>query len=593
MFIPLHVKSDYSLGYGTSGVEELVAGAAALGYGALALTDLENLYAQVRFHHCCRAHGIRPLSGIELRPGFGGERCGGTRGRLLLLAADQAGYAGLCRLVSRRRGGGGGDPLPAVLQHPEGLYALSDDPAVVERLKDGGFPPERLGMLLPRPAEPGEERERLQGARRLGVPLVADLDIFLLEPEDQRLHLLQRAVSLGTRVDMLPPEEAEAVPRFLRPPAEAAALFADLPGALQETARIAAACTFELRPLAPAEEEREAEEELRRLCREGIAAKGEWSAAHDLRLAAELQIFRRLGFSRLMLQVGEILAHCRSEGIPVVVRGSAVSSLALHLLGGSSVDPLRHGLLFERFLHEGKSAWPDVDIDLPWHRRDEVIDWVFRRFGSDRVAMVSAHHTFRLRSALREGLKGLGIGAVLAERLARLVPEEDAEAADFLDIAAAEPPLPAGAVPAEALALVRRLVGRPRHLAAHPGGVVICDRPLEDILPLERAPKGVPVTQYDGASLERLGLAKIDLLGNRCLSEIEEALTLAGWPRPLRLDSVPSDDAATLALLDRGETIGCFQLESPAMRSLLARLPIRAEADIIAALALVRPGAAA
>ena len=636
MFVHLHVKSDYSLGYGTASIDELVERAAALGYRSLALTDLENLYGQVRFHDQCRLHGIHPITGIEFRPGFDGRRNPGTRaGRLVLLAIDEGGYRSLCRIVSRRRAGvkgeqGGpyGDPLPLAMQHAEGLFALSDDPLLIERLAaEGSFTPERLGLLLVRPAVTpvagGTGRAGAncaEAALRLGVRLVADLDSVFLRRSDHPLHVLQLAISQGRLMEQTAgAADVESPERWLRPPADAAALFADLPEALSAAAEIADSCRFELgageetaHVFNPEAIGRDADE-LQRLCEKALARKRQAgrAAARDYRgrLDEELSVFKALGFSGFMLIVADILSHCRQLGIPVAVRGSAVSSLVLHLLGGSPVDPLAHGLLFERFLHAGKTAWPDVDIDLPWHRRDEVIQWVYQRFGEEKVAMVAAHHTFRYRSALREGLKAWGAPEALIERMSRALPAEDlaVEEVDFLGLASSlevsDESGPAVQTSAEKygktpgldriLPLIRRLVGRPRHIAVHPGGIVIDWRPLEDMLPLERAPKGVVITQYDLVTVAKLGLVKIDLLGNRCLSEIEEALALAGWKRPLVLESIPAEDPLTLDLIDRAQTLGCFQLESPAMRSLLVRLPIRRQSDLIAALALIRPGASA
>jgi DNA polymerase III alpha subunit len=553
MFVPLHVKSDYSLGYGTAGVEELVATAAARGYQALALTDLENLCGQVRFHHECR-RSILPLTGIELRPGFDGRRQVGNRaGRVVLLAVDRSGYSSLCRLVSSRRGATGGrtqgalgqDPLPLAVRYAEGLFALSDDPAVVEALI-GSFPRERLGMLLLRPADLAIDRMRQETADRLRVQLVADLDAVFLHPADRDLHALQLAIRQNRQLAALRAgEELEGAERWLRPPAEAAALFADRPEAVAAAAHIAAACRLELgaavETATAVNFDESAPKRLRVLCAETLASHppaAPWTQNHRTRLAAELTSFRELGFSSFMLTVGEIIARCRREGIPVVVRGSAVSSLALHLLGGSPVDPIAHGLLFERFLHPGKSAWPDVDLDLPWHRREEVITWVYRHFGRERVAMVAAHHTFRQRSALREGLKAWGARPALIENLVRTLPPEDlaVEEIDFLGLvdtlSGKEANLARLAAPGltEILPLIQRLVGRPRHLAAHPGGIVIGRGPLTDLLPLERAPKGVAITQYDFMAVARLGLVKIDLLGNRCLSELEETLPSRAGP---------------------------------------------------------------
>lgn len=623
MFIPLHLKSDYSLGFGTASVEELVERAAALGYRALALTDLENLYAQVRFHEECRRAGLRPLTGVELRPGFDGKHNVGRRqGRVVLIAMDDSGYRSLCRIVSRRRSGSvqrpmeapHRDPLPVAMRCSEGVLALSDDPSVIEQLfYSGSYLPEQLGILLVRPDDPQRDRRRIEAADRLGVRLVADLDAVFLRRGDHPLHVLQLAIRQGRAMrEAALSDEVEGRERWLRSPAEAALLFADQPRALEASAQIAELAAFDLTritgtsPLSAVTATGTADDQLRRICRAAlddlVLPKGRRREYVD-RLEHELAVFEALGFSGFMMVVADILAHCRRLAIPVAVRGSAVSSLAIHLLGGSPVDPLRHALLFERFLHKKKTAWPDVDIDLPWHRRDEVIDWVYRRYGQDRVAMVAAHHTFRYRSALREGLKAWGAPQGEIDRVSAMLPPEDLapEELDFLGVAAAghqEPRVDLAREGSalyprleEILPLVQRLVGRPHHIAAHPGGMVIDRDPLEDLLPLERAPKGVIVTQYDLVAVSRLGLAKIDLLGNRCLSELEEALIAPGGA-PLPLSEIPAEDPATLALIDDAATIGCFQLESPAMRSLLKRLPIRTGGDVTAALALIRPGAA-
>jgi DNA-directed DNA polymerase III PolC len=567
------------------------------------------------------------LTGVELRPGFDGRREFGRRaGRLVLLAAGDEGYRSLCRIISRRRGASGSrgpegmlgsDPLPLVLTFPAGLFALSDDPYVLERLlESGSFPREQLGLLLVRPAAPPGEETRLEAAQRLGVRVVADLDAVLLDPADYPLHLLQVAVRQGRRTsDAGLAAVVEGKERWLRSPGEAAALFQDVPEAVAAAAAIAESCSFDLNAgraelpeidLPAGENPRD---RLCKMCEDAAAARRAagkaWDEAHARRLDEELSTFEKLGLSGFLLVVVEIVERCRALDIPMAARGSAVSSLVLHLLGASPVDPIAHGLLFERFLHPGKSDWPDVDLDLPWDRRDEVIEWVYRRFGRDRVAMVAAHHVFRRKSALREGLKAWGARPALVEALSRALPPEDLEVeeVDFLglaDVAGKEESAAAAEVAAAspaglgaALPLIQRLIGRPHHLAAHPGGIIVGAGPLEDRVPLERAPKGVVVTQYDLAAVAELGIVKIDLLGNRCLSELEETLRLSGGPAPRRLDSIPDEDRLALELADRAETVGCFQLESPAMRSLLARLPVRSQSDLVAALALIRPGPAA
>ncbi len=282
-------------------------------------------------------------------------------------------------------------------------------------------------------------------------------------------------------------------------------------------------------------------------------------------------------------------------------RGSGAGSIVAYVLGITNVDPLHHGLYFERFLHPTRRDCPDLDIDLCWKRRDEVIAHVYDTYGADRVAMISTHATLGARSAFRETAKALGVANPRVNALARRIPRE------------LEPPyaarlaaLPEGRgvdwsepVLAEALRLAERLDGAPRHLSVHCGGIVIADRPLTWYLPLERAAKDVVVTQFEMRAIEAIGLVKMDLLGNRALTTIGECLELArgggadgapgGGPS---LDDIADDDAATAARLAAGDTLNCFQLESPAMRHLLRMLRCRTLEETIAAVALIRPGAA-
>lgn len=595
MLIPLHVKSYYSLGYGVLSIPGLVERASRAGLKAVALTDLENLYGQVQFHHACRERAVKPLTGVELRSGFHVGRSHGARaGRIVALARDVTGYRLLCRLVSRRRMGEPGplpDPVPAFEDAAGHLFVMSDDAGTLERLVGLGLEPEDLRLLLP-PRR--MSREGYAVAARLGLRAVADPDVVLGDAADRPLHLLQLAVHLGRRLETLEPGRAEPVERRFDP-ALWAASYREAPEAVAETGRVAEACDLDLdgRIVVPDVElpaGQTGRSSLERMCREGLRRLGHGeSEPHRARVERELEVISGMGLEPYFLALREIAAEAEQRGIETAGRGSAAGSLVCYLLGVTRVDPLAHGLLFERFLHSGKRELPDVDLDVSSSRRDELLLWVMDRFG-DRVALASSHATFQRRSAYREGLKALGAPPRLIDRMARLLPPEELP----------ELPTPAAALrvlPArlrKAVPLVERLIGRPRHLSTHPGGIVIADRPLEERVPLERAPKGLPVSQYDGESLQRVGLIKIDLLGNRCLSELGDTLSLVeGGRGGVRLEDLPLDDRTTLDLIDRGQTLGCFQVESPAVRSVLTRLPVRSLDDVISALAIVRPGAAA
>lgn len=616
MVIPLHVKSEHSLGLGTSSVAELVDRAVELGIGALALSDLENLYGQVKFHHACRAAGIRAITGVELRPGFGGARPLGSRsGRLVLLARDRSGYERLCSVITRRRAGRhlGEDPVESVDGDLSGLVALSDDPAVIGRLRARAGKASELRLFVPVTASPAEQRGAVEAARALGVAPVADPDVVFAAPEDHELHELRVAMHHGLTISEARRRGlVESADQYLR--GDALQLEA---GELQTEAEIvAAACELDLAearrifPRRGSDADPDADSALQRISRgrlrEGRRG-GRWLAGeYERRLENELAVIRSLGFGSYFLVVADIVEGARGLGIEVAARGSAVGSLVAYLLGVSEIDPISHGLVFERFIHPRRTDLPDIDIDVASNRRDELLEWVFQHFGPEHVAMVSAHQTFRRRSAFREGLKALGMPLAEVESFCRRLPSEQLEAeAEELQV----PPPGAIAVPVhllpaahrQSILLLQRLIGKPSHLSVHPGGVVIADDRIERYAPLERAPKGVLVTQYDMHSVAKIGLVKIDLLGNRCLSELQECVSLiqpddadpsAPVLRANGTSAIPDQDEATLNLLREGRTLGVFQLESPAVRSVLIKVPVRGIADVMAALAIVRPGPA-
>lgn len=558
MFAALHVKSEYSLGQGTATPTELVRRAAEYGYSALALTDVETLAGQVEFHHAARAWGLRAIAGVELRDEFVPGELGRPQGRLVLLARDAGGYASLCRVLTRRRVARARDNVDDCLaEAPTGLFYLSDDPAVLSRLLDAGVDPGAIRRL----ARAGDESS-------VPVRAVADPDVVVLDRADLELHRLLVAVRTQQRLACVPraPVQWLPEPRILRE------RFGE--PLLRESSHLAEACNFDLAavraelPRWHFAAERSPSAHLDALARERLAAgrdAGRWrDAAYEQRLAHELAVAAELGFSAYFALVCEITDHARDEGIEVAARGSAASSLLAHVLGITPVDPLVHGLHFERFLHPGRRELPDIDLDLPSDRRDAVIEWVLRRFGPDRAARVSTMQRLAARSAVRE--------------LARAVDVRLRDDTDELPAALRTPPL---------RDLLERLRGKPHHLSVHPGGVVVAEPDLATYAPLERVPSGMVVTQYDMRSLARLGLVKIDLLGNRALSALADARRLAGEP-----DLAPERDALTLQRIRAADTIGCFQIETPPVRATLRKLPIEDLGDLMAALAVVRPGPA-
>jgi len=640
-FVPLRVRSHGSLLYGTASPDALVERALALGYGALALTDRDNLYLAVRFYQRARAEGLTPLLGAELTRAPHGA---------LLLPLDRRGYANLCRLLTLRHLDSGFDAVASLAELWRGLHVIVESPGLAASLLAAGVPaapgvagPSRAaghdggGGLWLGVRGLGAERvrlgERAAAARRLGVPLVATGDCVLLAPGERAAHRAAVAAAAGELIERLPPAACCAPEAWLAPPAEwtrrvrATCAGAGLPAAAEEAlannAALAARCRLALElgtpifPRAPVPAGETGPGYLMRLGRAGVERRyrggphtgspGEPAiagrngtaslAARALaRLREELALIEHLGFTDYFLLVADIVEFARAHGIPTVGRGSGAGSIVAYALGITNVDPLRYGLYFERFLHPARRDCPDLDIDLCWQRRDEVIDHVYRTYGAEQVAMISTHATLGARSAFRETAKALGVSNARVNALARRVPRElekpylerllrmpEARGVDWR-----EPPLPA------ALRLAEALDGAPRHLSIHCGGVVIGDRPLTHYVPLERAAKGIVVSQFEMRAIEAIGLVKMDLLGNRALTTIGECVSLVRTHRGVEVDieRLPDPEPATASRLAAGDTLNCFQLESPAMRHLLRMLEARTLDETIAAVALVRPGPA-
>jgi DNA polymerase III alpha subunit len=601
VFVPLHVKSRYSIGIGTGSIPALVQHAGRSGCEQLGLTDVENVYGHVQFHAACRAAGLKPISGVELRTGFHPHRSLGARaGRLVLLAADARGYAALCRIVTQRRNQphSGAAPLQTIETlgslGSDGAFWLSDDPLLLARLVRV-WGPTAVRALLVRPQPTTPEPELVATAQRLGVALVADVDATLLDANDAALQRLACAAHLGRDIEAARATLGADAARPLPTCDAIEALFADRPDAVRESRAVAEACTLDLLALPNLRDVAgERQRELDHRCRARLAARlppGS-DARYVERLDSELRAIERLGLTDLYASVAALIEAAAARNIPLAARGSAVSSLAGHLLGFSPIDPLAHGLYFERFASAARRSPPDIDLDVASRRRDELIEGLIAARGATHTARLCALAAYRRRSAHRAGLRALGAPRDAIERwLTRFPPDELADAVPGPSPSRLPEPWRRSAE------LIEGLVGLPRHLAIHPGGVVLADRPLAERVPLERVRSGASVTQYDATSWSRLGCINVDLLGSHVLDELSDTLAevrrrsdVPAWAHTT--SAIPLDDAATLAAIDRADTIGCFQLESPAQRAVLARLPVRRLDDVAHALAIVRPGPA-
>jgi DNA-directed DNA polymerase III PolC len=477
--------------------------------------------------------------------------------------------------------------------------------------------PGRLYVELQRhtPEDAAWTVELARTATRQRLPLVATHQVAYLHPEEGHLQKVVTAIRKNTPLAEIPATAAAPPEAYFLSPDEMRQRFSDLPRALAAQDEIAARCSLEL-PLGelhfpevelPAGEtplsllRQHAEAGARRIYAASPVSSGEeLSQEIRHRLDHELATIDQCGYTNLFLIVEEILAYAKKQGVPVSSRGSAASSLVAHCLGITSPDPLRLNLYFERFLNPARATPPDIDTDLCSRRRDSVIQFVYERFGQERVAMVCTVNRFRRRSALREVAKAYGLPPDEVTALADSLPSRwygpprnQPEGAPYADIAERfrEPTYQAIFETAAAL------LGKPHHLSIHPGGILIAPGNLTDLAPTQVAAKGIRITQFDLDSIEQLGLVKIDLLGIRgltVLGDVAESLyaTLPDPPAtPIdALEAIPDGDPLTADLVRRAQTIGCFQIESPGMRSTLKEIQADSVDDLMVALALYRPG---
>jgi DNA-directed DNA polymerase III PolC len=558
-----------------------------------------------------------------------------------LLTAGESGQGSLCSLEDLDRHAPGllcltGGRLGAVqrlLAHPDGDEAARDG---LSRLAE--IFPGRLYVELHHELAGGADHDwRLaELAAQLRLPLVASHAVYYLSPGQADLQRTVTAIRQICPISRLPPEAAASPGSWFLPPDVMAGRFADLPRALEATQEIAGRCALDLAlgqphyPEIPLPAGLTAIDLLRQKAESGARRLyGNLSQALQQRLESELSVIAARGYEPIFLIAEEMLAYARQQGIPSASRGSASSSLVAHCIGITTPDPLALDLYFERFLNPARATPPDIDTDFCSRRRDDVIHHLFETYSPERVAMVATINTFRPRSALSEVAKAHGFAPAeiraLAERVTRrgwgppgAGPRTAAPPEEPLD---PEHPLSGQPVPspendlgnpfaglmaqygrdpryAAVFREATALLGLPHHLSVHPGGVVIAPGPLVDFVPVTRSGgKGVTITQFDLDDVEQAGLIKLDLLGIRGLTVLGDVTEqIFTWRRkeftaPLAvLDGVPLDDPETAGLVAAGKTIGCFQIESPGMRATLRDIQARNPADIMAALALYRPG---
>ncbi|MGQ9684361.1 MAG: DNA polymerase III subunit alpha [Anaerolineae bacterium] len=609
-YVELHCHTCFSMLDGASTPEALLDRAAELGMPALAITDHNGLYGIVRFALAAKVRGLKAITGAELTLD--------DDSHLLLLAEDETGYRNLCRLISRGQLLGQKNqprlPLAALAGHTRGLMALtackqgwaarhlsageSGKAAVyLETLKEL-FGPQGVYVELQQHLHRGDgalAAELAHLARRVRLPIVATNDVHYAQREASCVHDVLTAIR-----HCLPLAQARRHLRsnseyYLKPAAEMAALFADHPEAIRNTTEVAARCRaldlyFRAEALCPPDEtlEQSADERLAELCRAGLGLRYPADPAPaEAQLRHELEVIRQTGMAGYFLMVWDIVHYAKERGIQVRGRGSAANSIVAYLLGITNVDPLAHRLLFERFLSAEAKVMPDIDLDFCSRRREEVIQYVYQRYGERHVAMVCNYICYCARSAVRDVGKALGLPADAIDKVARSQSKWSADKWEAESLG-----LPAKTWE-QFLHLCAAIQGFPRHLGIHVGGMVITRSPLDEVVPLERAtmPNRV-VIQWDKDNTEDAGLIKLDLLCLRTLSAIDECLKtikeLHG--ETIDLDSLPLDDPLVYDQLQRADTVGAFQVESRAQQQALVKVLPRNFADIAVEVALIRPG---
>ena len=571
MIAPLRVRSGYSLLRGTMSLERLVAGAVRAGYTHLALGDLNNMYGAPVFYRLARDAGLVPIIGAELDDGADG---------LVALVENDVGYRNLCRLITRIQCCPDFSLRDSLGGFADGLHFLVDDADLVAGLVDA-VGRGRLWCALDPPAQdPARVRRLIDCSAGLDCELVACGTAHLAGPEDRDVARLLTAIRTGSTFDSVTEAQLPRRAATLRGPERLAMELVDFPRAVANNIRLARRCGgYEFLPrraVFPAFEcpgGLTPRAHLRKLCREGMVRRyGRTRRDAEARIDRELSLIEGKGFCEYFLVAGDIVQYARSRGAPVAGRGSGASSLTAYLLGITNVCPLTYNIPFERFLNERRLDFPDLDIDFCWRIRDEIIDYAFERWGRDRVAMVSAHNTFKASSALRETARAFGYSNA---RISQMTPDELAAAPEVSRLAG-------------------RIVSLPHNLCVHPGGIVITPGPVENYAPLQPSAKGCRIIQYDKRGAKAAGLVKLDLLGNRSLSTIRQAADLVRRRsgRTIDIETLDPADRQTIAILQTADTVGCNQLESPAMRNLLRAIKPHHMRDVMKALALVRPGAA-
>lgn len=631
-FTHLHVHTEYSLLDGSSKIKELPARAKELGMDSLAITDHGVMYGVIDFYRACKAAEIKPIIGCEVyvAPGsrFDKEAIGQGDDRyyhLVLLAENNTGYSNLMKIVSRGFTEGfyykPRVDYEVLEKYHEGIIALSaclagevarditrdnyeeakkaalhyqdifgKDNFFLE-LQDHGIPAQRL-----------VNQELMRMSRETGIELVCTNDIHYTYAEDAEAHDLLLCLQTGKKVTDTDRMRYEGGQYYCKSPEEMAELFPYAPQALENTYRIAQRCNVEIEfgktklPKYEVPEGFDSWTYLLHLCNEGLVKRyGDEAEKHRERLDYELGVIKRMGYVDYFLIVWDFINYAKQNGIAVGPgRGSGAGSIVAYSLAITDIDPIRYNLLFERFLNPERVSMPDIDVDFCYERRQEVIDYVVRKYGKDKVVQIVTFGTLAARAVIRDVGRVLDMPYADVDRVAKLVPNElgitlDKALKDSQDFKSL---YESDASVKHLIDMARRLEGLPRNTSMHAAGVVICQKAADEFVPLSRGGDGTITTQYTMTTLEELGLLKMDFLGLRTLTVIQDAVNLVNKTHPgkLNIDKIDYNDRNVMELIGSGHTEGIFQLESAGMKNFMKELKPKSLEDITAGISLYRPG---
>ncbi|MDQ4100179.1 MAG: DNA polymerase III subunit alpha [Chloroflexota bacterium] len=627
-FAHLHLHTEFSLLDGMGRIDQYIRRAQALGMHHMAVTDHGVMYAAMEWYQAATKAGIHPIVGIEAYLAEGSIQARERKSyHLLMLAENETGYRNLLKLASKASLDGfyyrPRIDLELLQQYHEGIIATSAclggpvaNPILNGQAQRGYEYAGKLAEIFGRDRffielqDHGMEDQRrvntelIPLAKKLGLPLVATNDVHYCVEEDAVAQDILVCVQTNTTVNDTKRLKSESTQLFLKSPAEMGRVFAEIPAALSNTIRIAEMCDLELGfkgyqlPKFDVPTGEPAPEYLRRLCEEGVRRK--YDTVDDRireRLDYELNVINSMGFTDYFLIVWDFVRYAKQQGILVGPgRGSAAGSLVTYALDVTGLDPLKYDLMFERFLNPSRISMPDIDIDFADDRRGEVIEYVVRKYGEDRVAQIATFGTLKAKASVRDVGRAMGWSYGDTDRVARLIPTDPKMT---IERALAEVPelkqlRDADDKARELLLTAQKVEGLARHSSTHAAGVVISRDPLVEHVPLQRAggkSEGEVTTQWTMSQLEGIGLLKMDFLGLRTLTVLGKAIDLVrAAGHDISLETIPLDDPAALAMLRRGETAGVFQLEGGMTTRMTIDVAPESFEDLIALMALIRPG---